>query len=69
MSKSLGNIVEPFELLEKYGLNAIRYYFLKEGPEDFDVNFDLTEMKSTYNDLIQGLGKNIHLFFYSKSIL
>ena len=40
MSKSLGNVVCPFELIEKFGQDSIRIYFLAEGPEDFDANFD-----------------------------
>lgn len=32
MSKSIGNIICPETLLNKYGLNAIRLYFLSLGP-------------------------------------
>lgn len=32
MSKSLGNVVDPFELIKKFGVNSVRSYFLSEGP-------------------------------------
>lgn len=31
MSKSLGNVVDPIYLLEKYGTDPVRYFFLKDG--------------------------------------
>lgn len=31
MSKSLGNVVDPINLMQQYGINAIRYFFLKDG--------------------------------------
>lgn len=31
MSKSLGNVVDPLHLLEQYGIDAVRYFFLKDG--------------------------------------
>jgi methionyl-tRNA synthetase len=31
MSKSLGNVVDPFEHLNKYGTEALRYYLLRDG--------------------------------------
>jgi methionyl-tRNA synthetase len=31
MSKSLGNVVDPFEMVGKYGVDAFRYYMIKES--------------------------------------
>ena len=36
MSKSLGNVVDPVYLLEQYGIDAVRYFFLKDGRLDDD---------------------------------
>ena len=30
MSKSVGNVVDPFDLVEHYGLDQVRYFFLRE---------------------------------------
>jgi isoleucyl-tRNA synthetase len=32
MSKSLGNVVDPFDLFNKYGSDPVRLFFLSEGP-------------------------------------
>lgn len=44
MSKSIGNVVDPFELIEKYGTNTVRSYFLSAGPLTKDSNFELEEL-------------------------
>ena len=57
MSKSLGNVVNPYDLVAKYGTDAVRYYLLSEITpfEDGDFSFDKFELK--YNaDLANGLG-------------
>ena len=45
MSKSLGNVVDPLESLNKYTLDGIRYFLLREGVPDSDCN--LSEQKFT----------------------
>jgi leucyl-tRNA synthetase len=40
MSKSIGNVVDPKKLIDKYGIDAIRFYFLSAGPQNHDVNFE-----------------------------
>lgn len=57
MSKSLGNVVDPFAVVEKHGVSAVRYYLLRELPAYEDGDFSETKFKERYNaDLANGLG-------------
>lgn len=57
MSKSLGNVIEPFELVEKYGLEPVRYFLLKEIPSHSDGDFNYQKFEEIYTaDLANGLG-------------
>ena len=57
MSKSLGNIIDPFELVEKYGVDSVRYFFLREIPSTEDGDFTYEKFEERYNaDLAKGLG-------------
>jgi len=57
MSKSLGNVVNPFDVVNKYGTDAVRYYLLREIPTLDDGNFSEPRMKELYNsDLANELG-------------
>src|SRR3989344_6376819 len=61
MSKSLGNVVDPIELAEKYGASAVRYYLLREIPTTKDGDFSLKKFAERYNaDLANGLGNLIN---------
>ncbi len=57
MSKSLGNIIDPFELVEKYGADPVRYFLLSEIPPTQDGDFTVEKFEKRYNsDLAKGLG-------------
>lgn len=57
MSKTVGNIVDPNVILEKYGTDALRYYLLREIPSYSDGDFSERRFKEVYNaDLANGLG-------------
>ena len=57
MSKSKGNVVDPFILVERYGVDAIRYFLLSEFPFGNDGNFDNATLITRINsDLANDLG-------------
>ena len=57
MSKSLGNAIPPAELVEEYGVDAYRYYFLREFSFGLDGNFSRRTMLKRYNaELANDLG-------------
>lgn len=57
MSKSIGNVIDPYETLERYGLDATRYYLLREIPTLDDGDFTFRRFEELYNaDLANGLG-------------
>ncbi len=57
MSKSLGNVIDPFELAQKYGADAVRYYLLKQIHPLEDSDFTIEKFEEVYNaDLANGLG-------------
>lgn len=57
ISKSIGNVVSPYEVVEKYGTDALRYYYLREfNPfEDSDFTYERFEEAYTAN-LVNGIG-------------
>ncbi|MBQ5316223.1 MAG: methionine--tRNA ligase [Oscillospiraceae bacterium] len=57
MSKSLGNVVDPFVLGERYGVDAVRYQILRDMPYGSDSNFSNEIMIGRINtDLANDLG-------------
>lgn len=57
MSKSLGNVITPKELIDVYGVEALRFYFAKEISLFEDGELNRTSFKAVYNgDLANGIG-------------
>lgn len=57
ISKSLGNAVDPVELAGHYGMDALRYYLLREFPFGTDGEFSHQRFEAVYNaDLANDLG-------------
>ncbi|MBC3537203.1 methionine--tRNA ligase [Megasphaera hominis] len=57
MSKSLGNVVDPIPLIDRYGADSLRYYLLKEVRLGQDGNFSLPSFIDRINaDLANDLG-------------
>lgn len=50
MSKSIGNVVDPLEVLDKHGVNALRYYFLRHIDTFADGNFTWEKFENAYNN-------------------
>ncbi|MEK7114643.1 MAG: methionine--tRNA ligase [Patescibacteria group bacterium] len=57
MSKTLGNVIDPFDLIERYGVDAARYYLLREITPFGDGDITEKKFKEAYNaNLANGLG-------------
>lgn len=57
MSKSLGNVVRPLDMQARYGMDAFRYYLLREMAFGQDAEFDETALVTRLNaELANGLG-------------
>src|SRR3989338_6633183 len=57
ISKSIGNVVDPFHVVEKYGVDSVRYFLLREIPSGEDGDFSYKKLEERYNgDLANGLG-------------
>lgn len=57
MSKTIGNVIDPFIPLEKYGVDPVRYFLLREIPSGEDGSFSYSKLEERYkSDLANGLG-------------
>ena len=57
ISKSLGNVIDPYDLCDKYGVDACRYFLMREVPFGKDGNFSETQLKNRINtDLANDYG-------------
>jgi methionyl-tRNA synthetase len=60
LSKSLGTAIDPLRIVERYGPDALRWWFLRDGPRNGDADFreDLVAVRA--NELADGLGNLIN---------
>ncbi len=64
MSKTLGNVVDPMDLADRFGADAFRYLFMRECPFTGDGEFSYDRFASVYNaDLANNLGN-----LYSRTV-
>jgi methionyl-tRNA synthetase len=60
MSKSIGNVVSPKDIVAKYGVDAFRYYFLRHIPSYNDGDFTWEAFEASYNnELANELGNAV----------
>ena len=57
LSKSVGNVIDPFSLIDGYGLDQVRYFFMREVPFGQDGSYSHDAIVARTNaDLANGLG-------------
>ena len=49
MSKSLGNGIDPMDVIEEYGADSLRYFLTTSSAPGMDLRFDMEKVKSTWN--------------------
>ena len=69
MSKSLGNVTCPFKLLNRYGQDSVRTYFLAEGPQNKDCNFEENKLLEINNSFLANSFANMLSRISGKKIL
>ena len=61
MSKSLGNVIDPFVEVEKYGTDAVRYFLLSQIPLGQDYDYKQEQFENIYNShLANNLGNLVN---------
>jgi methionyl-tRNA synthetase len=61
MSKSLGNVIDPHDVLDKFNVDSFRWYLAKEAPFGGELSFSETSLATMHNaDLCDTLGNLVH---------
>ena len=60
MSKSLGNVVDPLDLRERFGTDAVRWYLMREMPTGHDASYTPDRFLSRYDELRNTFGNLAH---------
>jgi methionyl-tRNA synthetase len=60
LSKSLGTVIDPLWLVERYGTDALRWWFLRDVPRNGDADFREGLIAARANELADGLGNLIN---------
>ena len=60
MSKSLGNVVDPLDLREEFGADAVRWYLMREMPTGQDASYAPERFLARYEELANVLGNLAH---------
>ena len=53
MSKSLGNILDPIEIIKEYGIDQLRYYLIKEVSLGNDGSISMENLRKCINNDLQ----------------
>ena len=78
MSKSLGNVISPYEVIDKYGADVLRYYMIGGAEPGVDINYNFDDMRvkarnlsvlwNTYRFVLD-LAKQVQLKEFDESAL
>lgn len=61
MSKSIGNVIDPYEIMNKYSLDTFRYFICRETPYGKDMPFSESDLINIHNsELADTLGNLVH---------
>lgn len=60
LSKSLGTAIDPLQVIERYGADALRWWFLRDVPRNGDADFREELVAARANELADGLGNLIN---------
>lgn len=50
MSKTVGNVIDPIDIIDSYGVDAFRYYFSRHVPTQDDADFTWEKFENAYNN-------------------